>query len=105
MNKTFLITYDLLKKCGNYDALYAQIKALGNWWHHLDSVWIVTTAMPFKEVSDLVRAQLDDQDSLLIVDITGMNRRGWLTQRAWDWLNAHNPVRGENTSCGHCPPA
>jgi len=97
----FLITYDLLTASKDYEPLYAEIKKFSGWWHHLESVWIIVTSKSITEVSDSLKAMLDDKDSLLVVDITGKNRRGWLTKRAWDWLDGNNPVQGANSSCGH----
>jgi len=90
----FLISYDLLTANKDYEPLYAEIKKCDNWWHHLESVWIVTTSKPLAEVSDVLKSKMDDKDSLLVVDITGKPRRGWLTKRAWDWLDRNNPVLG-----------
>lgn len=36
-----LISYDLKQPGRNYDDLYEAIKTLGDWWHCLESVWIV----------------------------------------------------------------
>ena len=97
----YLISYDLLTANKDYAPLYAAIKTFDASWHHLESVWIVLTSKSLIEVSNIVKENMDDKDSLLVVDITGKNRRGWLTKRAWDWLDRNNPVQGENTSCGH----
>jgi hypothetical protein len=39
-----LITYDLNSPGRKYDALHDEIKALGAWWHYMESTWIVVTA-------------------------------------------------------------
>lgn len=96
----FLVSYDLLTKTRDYGPLYAKLKEFGAWWHHLESVWIITTEQGIKEVSDQLKALMDDQDSLLVVDISGRSRRGWLTERAWNWLNRNHPVQPGNTTCG-----
>jgi hypothetical protein len=33
-----------------------------------------------------IKATLDDNDRLFIVDITKQSRDGWLPKQAWDWL-------------------
>lgn len=96
----YLITYDLLAPNKDYAPLYTKIKEFGGWWHHLQSVWIVTTPLGLQDVYDQLKALMDVRDSLLIVDIQGQSRKGWLTERAWNWLNRNNPVRNGNTSCG-----
>lgn len=34
-------------------------------------------------------AVMDESDRLLVLDVTGDKRGGWLRQDAWDWLNEH----------------
>lgn len=84
-----LITYDLNKPGQDYDKLYEKIKALGAWWHHLDSTWIVTSTLTPSEAFDRLKLALDESDRVLIVNITGDTYSGWLTQKGWDWLKAH----------------
>ena len=91
MRKCFLISYDLLSADKNYTELYEQIKALGLWWHYLESVWIVSTTQCLKDIQIALKGKMDDKDNLLIVDITGRDRSGWLVQKAWDWMNENNP--------------
>jgi hypothetical protein len=66
-----LITYDLNKPGQDYDKLYEKIKGLGSWWHHLDSTWIVTSALAPSEAFDQLKPTLDESDRVLIVNITG----------------------------------
>ena len=40
---TLLIGYDLDKPGQNYESLFVAIKTLGEWWHYLDSTWLVAT--------------------------------------------------------------
>ena len=35
---------------------------------------------------DQLKKEIDQNDSLLIVEITNDNYKGWLVQEAWDWL-------------------
>lgn len=97
----YLISYDLLTANKDYEPLYAKIKSLGAWWHHLQSVWVVTTSLGIKEVSDQLKETMDDRDSLLVIDIRGKRRRGWLTERAWAWLDRNNPVQREGGANGN----
>lgn len=36
------------------------------------------------------QAMLDANDYLIVVDITGKARDGWLPQKAWDWIRDNN---------------
>ncbi|GAC69413.1 hypothetical protein [Gordonia soli] len=84
-----LISYDLNKPGQKYDDLYEKIKALGPWWHYLDSTWIVVSSLSPSQALDRLKPALDDSDSVLVVDISGDSYSGWLPQKAWDWLRKH----------------
>lgn len=84
-----LISYDLDKPGQKYDDLYEKIKALGSWWHYLDSTWIVVSSLSPSQAFDRLKPALDDSDSVLVVDISGESYSGWLPQKAWDWLGKH----------------
>ena len=87
----YLVTYDLLTANKDYKALYEQIKSYEFWWHHMESIWLISTIRRLEEVSAALKKHLDDNDNLLVVDVTGRNRAGWLTRKAWDWMTVHNP--------------
>ena len=85
----FLITYDLRKQ-RNYSGL---IKVLRDWKaiSPLESVWLATLVGPAGTVRDLLRAQVDADDGLLIVEIPP--GADWATykvgEKAADWLKAN----------------
>ena len=58
------------------------------WWHYLGSTCIVKTSQTI--VATLLRSTIDQNDSIIIVDITGRTRDGWLPQKAWDWIRDNN---------------
>jgi hypothetical protein len=84
---TILIGYDLNASGQNYDDLIAAIKGLGTWWHGLDSTWIVKSSLSAADVRDLLRSEIDDNDELLVVDITG-DAAAWygFSDKASQWL-------------------
>ncbi len=89
--KTFIITYDLRQPERNYSALYESIKNVageGNWQHPLESVWVVSIQETFSanDVYNVVRKELDNNDSLFIVEITAKDRQGWLAKSFWEWM-------------------
>jgi hypothetical protein len=85
---TILIAYDIHpNQPSAYQDLARAIQSLGAWWHHLETVWIVRSDKTSKEIRDGLRAHIDADDQLLVVDITrseaewaGVNEAGnvWL---------------------------
>jgi len=82
----FLITYDLNKPAQEYPKLYEAIMNLGAWWHHLDSTWVVNTTLKAQDVFNQLKQCIDQNDRLLIINITNQERQGWLPPEAWQWL-------------------
>lgn len=85
----YLITYDLNKTGQNYSGLYETIKELGSWWHYLDSNWLVETDLDATQISNFLKPQIDQNDSLLIIRVAE-DYDGWLTQDAWNWIKNAN---------------
>ncbi len=86
----YMISYDLKSPGRDYTTLYEAIKSFGVWWHYLGSTWIIKTSQSVSQVSELIRQRLDTNDYLIVVDITGKERDGWLPQKAWDWIRDNN---------------
>jgi hypothetical protein len=67
-----LIGYDLNKAGKDYNNLISAIKGLStDWWHCLDSTWIIKTQLSTVQVRDALASHIDGNDELLVVDITG----------------------------------
>lgn len=85
---TLMIGYDLNAPGQTYDDLIDRIKSHGGWWHHLDSTWLVSTALSARQMRDDLTAYLDPNDELLVLDVTGVN---WATKgiakSGNDWLH------------------
>lgn len=77
---TLAIGYDLNTPGKDYDDLIKAIKALGAWWHHLDSTWLVKCSLTPSEVRDSFKAHIDGGDELLVIDVSGR-------ARAWNGFN------------------
>lgn len=86
---TLLITYDLNSPGQKYDALHETIKAQGAWWHHMESTWIVVTGRTPREVFAALNEHIDGTDRAVVIDISGREYSGWLTEEAWEWLRKH----------------
>ena len=83
----YLISYDLNKADKNYTDLYDAIKkaSTGAWWHYLDSTWIIKSNLTVADVSNRLKATMDNNDSLLVIEVKN-NYAGWLKKEAWDYL-------------------
>lgn len=84
-----LITYDLNKPGQDYKELHETIKGLGDWWHHLDSTWLVDTSLTVDQVAERIVKVIDSSDRLLVVNISGDSYQGYLTEDAWQWIRKH----------------
>lgn len=84
---TLLVGYDLNAPNKDYGPLIDAIKALGAWWHHLDSTWLVVCSSSAADVRDMLKAYIDSDDELLVIDVTGRGRawRGF-NDRGSTWL-------------------
>lgn len=85
-----LITYDLKVPGRDYKVLYDAIKSAPGWWHYLESTWIISTTESLQVWVDRLNGLIDKNDRILVVNITGAERNGWLQQDAWQWLNNHD---------------
>ena len=85
--KTYLVGYDLNKPGQDYPDLFKAIKAIGVWWHDLDSTWIIKTDLNAEDIRDKLKPPvIDPNDHLLVVRLQG-NWASWHTQEANKWLH------------------
>ncbi len=84
--KTYLISYDLNQPLQNYGELIEAIKEYSNWWHHLDSVWIIKTEETTVQVRDYLRPYIDSNDELLVVGLNGEGAWFGFNDRGSEWL-------------------
>ena len=81
-----LISYDLKKPGQDYGKLFDAIKAIGSWWHCLESVWIVVTDKSSSVVRDELQTHVDSNDKLVVLKLSG----GWaslnLPDNCNEWL-------------------
>jgi hypothetical protein len=80
------ISYDLRRPGQDYAGLFAAIKSLGAWWHHLESVWLVKTPLTSDKIRDTLRPHLDANDSLLVAALSGNWGTLGLSSDGNDWL-------------------
>lgn len=86
-----LITYDLKQPNRDYESLYEAIKKCSlNWWHYLESTWLIYTNISPDDCVKRLRQTMDDDDFLLVVDITNQKHQGWLPSKAWEWIKQYD---------------
>lgn len=65
------VTYDLRRPGQDYAGLFDSIKALGSWWHCLESVWLVKTHLTSGQVRDALHTHIHSTDSLTVAELSG----------------------------------
>jgi len=87
----YLITYDLSSDDKDYTSLYTEIENLGNAIRMLKSVWLVKVDnLNSKEITNKLRAVMDDKDLLYVVKNDNTDRQGWLYSSNWEWLKENS---------------
>lgn len=84
-----IISYDLRVPGQDYTGLFDAIKALGPWWHCLESVWLVNTPLAGAQVCDALRGHVDANDLLMVAALSGNWATLGLSGKCTDWLRAH----------------
>ena len=85
MNR-LLISYDLIAPGRNYDDIYDYLTNFSEYARPLESLWVVKTNKEYSEVrNEIVNNYLDQNDKLLVVDITGC-AASWFNIPAKDWI-------------------
>lgn len=87
-----LVTYERKKPGRDNTALFTLLKTAPNWWHHMESVWILYTNESTDTWNDKIRNVIDEGDYVLVVDITKRSRQGLLPKDAWDWIRKYEAM-------------
>ena len=85
-----LVTYDLTAPGRDYDDLYKAIKSHNGWAHPMESVWFVSTQLTHIQLRDELKAKIDSNDKILVVDTTG-DQAAWngLPPKVSEWIKKH----------------
>ena len=87
--KSYMIGYDLNAPGKNYDTLFEGIKNLGNWWHCLDSTWIIKSNLTAEQIRDNLKQYVDSNDNLLVATLTGEAAWWGFRKECSDWLKSN----------------
>lgn len=90
MSKAYAINYDLKAPGRNYTLLYEEIKKSPQWWHYLESTWIIITDETPTQVWNRLANHIDKNDYLMVIEVRD-NVQGWLPKDAWDWIHTKVP--------------
>ncbi|RJQ78954.1 MAG: hypothetical protein C4519_11435 [Desulfobacteraceae bacterium] len=82
----YSISYDLNRAGQNYQDLYETIERANCWAHPMESLWFISTHETVQQWCDRLKAKIDANDSLFVVDITNQARCGWLSNSIWEWI-------------------
>ena len=83
----YMVGYDLNRPGQNYSALFEEIKTVSsNWWHNLDSTWIIVSNLTATQIRDRLRAKIDAGDELLVAKISAPAAWCGFSKEASDWL-------------------
>jgi hypothetical protein len=87
------IGYDLIKPGKDYSRIVPAIeKNFPNYWHCLDSTWLVNTGHTPKQVIDFLLQFIDGNDRLLVAPMHTGAGASWTTsfdKGCQDWLKAN----------------
>jgi hypothetical protein len=69
--KTIQVNCELKQPGHYYTALYDYMESYARQSHPLESMWLVKTDKSVPQVRDEVRRVIDDDDEILVFDVTG----------------------------------
>jgi len=88
----FLIAYKIASSKNDYTSLHERIKSLGNWFHYLDSFWLLepTSLNNAREIHDHLVPFIygADNDYIIVMRATKSDYYGWLPSTAWQWIQS-----------------
>ncbi len=84
----YCVSYDLNTPGQKYNDLHEELKSSPSWWHYLTSTWLIYTNESSQQLSDRLRAHLDDNDNLMVIRVTA-DYAGLLPEEAWKWMREH----------------
>lgn len=89
----YVVGYDL-HEGQDYSNLIEALKGFPNWWHHLDSTWLIETDWTAEQIRDHLWQHMYDDDELLVMYYLNSGAGGsaaWkgFNERGSKWLKAH----------------
>ncbi len=88
MNRVYCLSYDLRAPGKDYAGLIEELKKSPNWWHYLESTWLIYTSESAQQLFSRISGHLDTNDRMLIIKVSP-DYSGWLTEEAWQWIKQY----------------
>lgn len=86
---TYIVSYDLQTMGKDYDPLLDYLTTLEDWWHYLDSTWVVVTSKTATQLREELQELVDDKDLVLVVKSSGVGAWAGFPERPATWLQRH----------------
>jgi hypothetical protein len=85
---TYIVGYDLTHKDSHdYTNLIDALKSsFSNWWHHLDSTWVIVTNYSAVQVRDILQPHMHRDDKLLVVQSASIGAWFGFNENGSTWL-------------------
>lgn len=87
MNRLFLLVTNFVNANFDYANFYNTLKSFGPWCHYLDTGWVIRTQRDLTDMVVALHPLTGPGDHFMMVDISNMNRNGWMPAAAWQWMN------------------
>jgi hypothetical protein len=84
---TYMVGYDLNAPGKDYSDLIEAIRGYDNWWHHLDSTWIIVTNQTHIQIRDYLAQFIDENDEMLVAKLAGLAAWRGFNTRGSNWLS------------------
>lgn len=84
---TYVVSYDLNKEHKDYDGLITAINDF-DCKKALYSTWFIKANCSASEIYEHLKAFIDDDDSLFVIELNLSNKQGWMPKDIWPWLNS-----------------
>lgn len=81
----YIISYDLIKD-KDYKELITEIKSLTTWAKPLESFWLVKTDLTASVIRDRLKAKLDKDDKLIIIETGAWWATSNISKEVTDWM-------------------
>lgn len=82
----YAVTYDLNATGQDYDALYRQIRSLGQTNHALQNLWLLSTTYTADQVRDHIRRVIDANDFVFVAQLYRGSYSAWMPVTSHDWI-------------------
>lgn len=82
----YMVGYDLNAPGKNYNDLIEALTGYGTYWHHLDSTWLIVTEQTTSEIRDYLKQFMDQNDELLVAELSGDWATKGIAAKGNDWL-------------------